>query len=56
MIERKKKSDLSVLDFKTEKNASSCSLFQVNTSPKGFPKARRFYATLCEGNIPSSPS
>ena len=34
MIERKKKSDLSVLDFKTEKNASSCSLFQVNTSPK----------------------
>ena len=56
MIERKKKSNLSVLDFKTGKNASSCSLFQVNTSPKGFPKARCFYATLCEGNIPSSPS
>ena len=56
MIERKKKSDLSVLDFKAGKNASSCSLFQENTSPKGFPKARRFYATLCEGNIPSSPS
>ena len=56
MIERKKKSNLTVLDFKTGKNASSCSLFQVNTSPKGFPKARCFYATLCEGNIPSSPS
>ena len=55
MIERKKV-DLSVLDFKAGKNASSCSLFQVNTSPKGFPKARCFYATLCEGNIPSSPS
>ena len=56
MIERKKKSDLSVLDFKAGKNASSCSLFQVNTSPKGIPKTRCFYATLCEGNIPSSPS
>ena len=56
MIERKKKSNLSVLDFKTRKNASSCSLFQVNTSPKGIPKARCFYSTLCEGNIPSSPS
>lgn len=56
MIERKKKSDLSVLAFKAGKNASSRSLFQVNTSPKGIPKARCFYATLCEGNIPSSPS
>ena len=56
MIERKKKSNLSVLAFKAGKNASSRSLFQVNTSPKGFPKARCFYATLCEGNIPSSPS
>lgn len=54
--DRKKKSDLSVLAFKAGKNASSRSLFQVNTSPKGIPKARCFYATLCEGNIPSSPS
>lgn len=55
MIERKKKSNLSVLDFKTGKNASSCSLFQVNTSPKGFPKARCFYATLCEGKHSFKP-
>lgn len=45
MIERKKKSDLSVLDFKTRKNASSRSLFQVNTSPKRGSQSTLF---LCD--------